>query len=289
VSTETRDSVPPAPGVLADSSAGTGHAHFGRLMAGEWTKLRTVRSTVWSFVALIVVSIGLTVLIISVTVATWNDANGKNGGNAHTNLIADPVATIFSSGLALGQLAMCVLGVMVATSEYSTGMIRSTLLASPHRLRMLAAKALAFVIPVFIVGEILGFTCFAIGATILKSHVSVSLSGPYVLRSVIGVGLYLGLLGLFAMAIGQIIRHTAGAITATIALVIVIDPLSGLLPDSWGQHVSGYLPNNAGVLLMDPTPTGSQVLSAWEGFAVFGIWTALLLTVAGWLLVKRDA
>jgi ABC-type transport system involved in multi-copper enzyme maturation permease subunit len=289
VSTEIRDTVPPAPPALADGSAGSGHANFGRLVAAEWTKLRTVRSTIWSFVALIVVSIGLTVLITSVTVATWNDTNGRNNANPHANLLADPVATIFSAGLGLGQLAMCVLGVMVATSEYSTGMIRSTLLASPHRLRTLAAKGIAFVIPVFIVGEILGFACFAIGSAILKSHVSVSLSGPYVLRSVVGVGLYLGMLGLFAMAIGQIIRHTAGAITATIALVIVIDPLAGLLPDSWGAHVSGYLPNNAGVLLMDPTPTGSNVLSAWEGFAVFGIWTALLLAIASWMLIERDA
>jgi hypothetical protein len=288
VSTEIKDSFPSTPRVMADGSAGSGHANFGRLLAAEWTKLRTVRSTFWSFAVLIVVTVGLTALFMAITAATWNNTANRNG-NARTDLLADPARTILTSGLGFGQLAICVLGVMVATNEYSTGMVRSTLLASPHRLRTLAAKAITFAVPVFILGEIIGFACFAIGTAILKSHVTVSLSGPHVLRSVIGVGLYLGMLGLFSLAIGQIIRHTAGAITATIAMVIVIDPLAGLLPDSWGAHVAGYLPNNAGVLLMDPTPTGSNVLSAWEGYAVFGIWVAVLFAIASSMLVARDA
>jgi ABC-type transport system involved in multi-copper enzyme maturation permease subunit len=272
----------------APAPAGTGHSTFGRLLISEWTKLRTVRSTVWSLVALVAVSVGFTVLILSVTAATWASAQRKNSG-AHAILLADPVPTLLGSGLIFGQLAICVLGVLAAANEYSTGMIRSTLLASPHRLRMLAAKCAAFAVLVFLVGEALSFCVFAIGGALLKSHVSVALTDRDVLCAVIGVGLYLAVLGLLSLAVGQIVRHTAGAITATVALIIVVDPLAGLLPGSWGAHVSGYLPSSAGAQLLDPSPTAGQVLSAWEGFAVFGLWTALLLAVAGWLLVKRDA
>ena len=288
MSTGITDSMPAGPRVRAEGpSAGTGHANFGRLVASEWTKLRTVRSTIWSFAALIVVALGLTVLITSLTEANWSQAKPAQTDS----IVVDPVGTIFGAALYLGQLAICVLGAMVATNEYSTGMIRSTLLASPHRVRTLLAKAIAFVIPTVIIGEIVGFATFEIGSAILKPHAPVSLSDPHVMRAVVGVGLYLGMLGLFALAIGQIFRHTAGAITGTIALVLVLVPISGLLPGSFGKHVAAYLPTNAGQQLLDPVPTSDPgpLLSAWEGFAVFGVWTALLLAIAAWTLVERDA
>lgn len=267
------------------ATTGTGHANFGRLMTAEWTKLRTVRSTMWSFGALIVVVLGFTVLIAALTVSQWSTTDAAD----RARLQLDPVPNILGPGLYFGQLAVCVLGVLVATSEYSTGMIRSTLLASPHRLRTLAAKCIVFTIPVLILGEILSFASYEIGKSIVSSKVHTSLSDQYVMRAVIGEGLYLGVLGLFALAIGQLIRHTAGAITTVIGLVLVLVPLSGLLPGSIGDHVSAYLPTNAGQRIMDVHPTDVQLLSAWEGFAVFGVWTAVLLAFASWSLVKRDA
>lgn len=266
------------------ASAGTGHANFGRLMMAEGTKLRTVRSTVWSFVILIVAVIGFTALFTWLTVNQWSTMSGDD----KAQLTIDPVPQILGSGLFLGQLAICVLGVLVATSEYSTGMIRSTLLASPHRLRMLAAKCVVFTIPVFIVGEGLAFASYAIGKQIFASKLHTSLSDPHVLRAVFGEGLYLALLGLFALAIGQLIRHTAGAITTVIALVLVLVPLAGLLPGNLGKHVSAYLPTTAGQQIMQIYPK-DQILSAWQGFGVFGLWTAVLLALAAWLLVRRDA
>ncbi len=272
------DTVPRA----ADTNGG--HANFGRLLTAEWTKLRTVRSTAWSFAALIVAVLGFTALITFLRVQSWSQMDTAD--QAQTRL--DPVPQILGSGLLLGQLAVCVLGVLVASSEYTTGMIRSTLLAAPHRLRMLAAKCIVFTIPVLIIGEVLSFASYGIGKTIFSSKLHTSLSDPHVTRAVVGEGLYLGVLGLFALAIGQLIRHTAGAITTVIALVLVLVPLAQLLPGNIGKHVSAYLPTNAGQQIMQIYPK-DQILSAWQGFGIFGLWTAVLLAIAAWLLVKRDA
>jgi ABC-type transport system involved in multi-copper enzyme maturation permease subunit len=267
------------------ATTGTGHANFGRLIVAEWTKLRTVRSTVWSFVILAILVIGLAALISFLTVHNWSSASADDKAQA----VQDPVARILGPGLYFGQLAICVLGVLIATSEYSTGMIRSTVLASPHRLRMMAAKCIVFTILVLAVGEALSFASYAIGKSLLSSKVQTSLSDQYVTRAVVGMGLYLAVLGLFALAIGQLIRHTAGAITTVIGLVLIIVPVSQLLPGNIGKHVSAYLPTNAGEQILAVHPQNQQLLSAWEGFGVFGIWTAVLLALAAWLLVRRDA
>jgi ABC-2 type transport system permease protein len=266
------------------AGAGTGHANFGRLLTAEWTKLRTVRSTVWSFTALIVAVIGFTALFGFLTVQSWDQMKHADQVQAQLN----PVPSILGGGLFLGQLAVCVLGVLVATSEYSTGMIRSTLLASPHRLRMLAAKCVVFTLPVLVVGEALSFISYFLGKAMVSSKIHTSLSDPHVTRAVFGEGLYLAVLGLFALAIGQLIRHTAGSITTVIALVLVVVPLGGLLPGSVGKHVSAYLPTNAGQQIIEIYPQ-NQLLTAWQGFGVFGLWTAVLLGLAAWLLVRRDA
>ncbi|MFL6117474.1 MAG: ABC transporter permease subunit, partial [Catenulispora sp.] len=193
------------------------------------------------------------------------------------------------AGFVLGQLAICVLGVMVVTSEYSTGMIRASLLAVPKRTPMLAAKGLVFAVVTFVIGEIVSFGAFLIGAPILHSKVRVSLGDHGVPRALIGAGLYLMMLGLFALAIGALIRHTAGAITAVIAFVEVLSPLAQLLPGSLGKHVHAYLPTEAGHLIAQSVQGPKDLLSPWQGYGVFCLWTAVLLVVAGWLLKRRDA
>ena len=140
------------------------------------------------------------------------------------------------------------------------------------------------------VGEVVAFGSFFLGAAILHSHVPVSLSDHNVTRAVVGSGLYLTVLGLFSLAIGAIIRHTAGAITTAIGVVFVLPILSGLLPGSWGAHINGYLPVQAGELIGQANPpAGGNVLSAWQGFGVFCLWTVVLLVIAGFLLQRRDA
>ena len=191
---------------------------FGNLLLSEWTKLRSVRSTVWSLIVLAVLTLGLTGLITGITSAQWNHIDP----GSRITIINDPVSAILGASIEFGQLTIIVLGVMVITSEYTTGAIRSSLLAVPRRMSMLAAKAITFTVLVFVLSEVICFVAFFLGAAILHSHVPVTLSGTNVARAVIGAGLYLTVLGLFSMAIGGLIRHTAGAIAGVMAFVIVL-------------------------------------------------------------------
>ena len=277
---------------------------FGGYVLAEWTKIRSVRSTVWTLIIFVVVSLGLTALFTWLTVRALNNGSGDARSSG---IVTDPVNFILGTGLGLGQLAICVLGVLVITSEYSSGAIRSALLAVPRRYPMMLAKGLVFAALVIVVGEIVAFLSFFIGKALVNGHVvtlrgnvaghavsvhhtiTVSLSQPGVLQAVVGSGLYLTVLGLFALAIGGLIRHTAGAITAVIGMVLVIFPLAGLLPSSWGAHVHAYLPTIAGQLITQDKSTAGQLLSPWQGFGVFCAWTVLLLAAATFLLQKRDA
>jgi ABC-2 type transport system permease protein len=279
VTPETRAPVPEVP---LDS----GRAGFGNLLLTEWTKIRSVRSTLWTLIIFAVVSLGLTGLL------TWLTMRALSAGRAGPRsaaVAADPVSFILGTGLGLGQLAICVLGALVITSEYSSGTIRASLLAVPRRIPILIAKGLVFGVLVFVVGEAVTFGSFFIGAAIVHSHFPVSLSQPGVTRAVIGSGLYLTVLGLFALAIGSLIRHTAGAITTVIGLVLVIFNLTGLLPYSWGAHIHAYMPTVAGMLITADKQTSGQLLSPWQGFGVFCAWTALLLIAGAYLLKRRDA
>ena len=295
---------PPAPATALPVSAAPHRLRLGGLLMAEWTKIRSVRSTMWTLLIFVIVSLGLTGLFTWLTLNALN--NGRNGARS-SGIITDPVSFILGTGLGLGQLAICVLGALVITSEYSSGTIRASLLAVPRRYPVLLATALVVAARVFVVGEIVAFASFYIGVALINGHVitlhgtigghavtarhtiTVSLSQPGVLRAVFGAGLYLTVLGLFALAIGGLIRHTAGAITAVIGMVLIIFPLAGLLPDSWGAHVHAYLPTVAGQLITADKHQSGQLLSPWQGFGVFCAWTALLLIAAVYLLDRRDA
>jgi ABC-2 type transport system permease protein len=275
-----------APALETVTPARSSWLGFGRLLHAEWTKIRSVQSTVWSLLAFVVVAVGFSTLIASVISHDWNTPGNHPN---HARLLADPTAVIFGAGIGLGQLAICVLGVIVITSEYTTGAIRASLLAVPIRIRMLAAKAVTFALLVLVVSAVTVFAVFFITTAILHSHVSITLSQPGVTRAVIGAILYLTVLGLFSLAIGGLIRHTAGAIATVIATVIVVPPLVSLIPGTIANHVHGYLPTVAGELIAQTTQESGDVLSAWQGFGVFCAWTVVLLVACGWLLVRRDA
>ncbi len=276
---------PQAPPIPAAGPVGR-RAGFGHLLLTEWTKLRSVRSTLWTLVIFVVVTWGLTLLL------TWLTLHALEAGRRDARspaILTDPVSFILGTGFGLGQLAICVLGALAITSEYSSGTIRASLLAVPRRLPMLAAKGLVFAALVLVIGEIVSFGSFFIGAAVVHSKITVSLSQPGVTRAVIGSGLYLTVLGLFALAFGTLIRHTAGAITTVIGLVLVIFNLTALLPYSWGAHIHAYMPTVAGQLITADKQQPGQLLSPWQGFGVFCAWTALLLIAGGYLLHRRDA
>ncbi len=263
-----------------------GPAGFGRLMLAEWTKIRSVRSTVWTLLLFVIITVGLTALLSWLSVSHWT---GPRAPARDATIVADPVGFIFGAGIGLGQLTIAVLGVLLIATEYSTGVIRASLLAVPRRWPMLAAKIVVFTIIVLVLAEIVAFACFFIGSAILHSRVVVSLSDSGVLRSTIGAGLYLTVLGILSLAIGALIRHTAAAISTAIGVVFVLPILSGLLPGSWGAHINAYLPEQAGILITHTHEVSGDLLSPWQGFGVLCIWAVLLLAAAAYLLDRRDA
>ncbi len=256
------------------------------LLTAEWTKIRSVRSTMWSLLAFVVVAIGFSALIAAVIANTWNSPGNHPN---HVTLLTDPTAVLFGAGFGLGQLAICVLGVIVISGEYSTGAIRASLLAVPRRIPVLAAKAAVFALLDLVVSAITVFAVFFITTAILRSHVAITLSQPGITRACVGGVLYLTVLGLFALAVGGLIRHTAGAIATVIALVLVVPPLISLIPGTIANHIHGYLPTVAGQLVAQSAKQPADVLSPWQGFGVLCLWTVVLLAACGWLLVRRDA
>src|SRR5215469_509786 len=260
---------------------------FSRLVKAQGTKNRSVRSTPWTLIVFVVATLGLTALFGWLTVHAIETGRAPRRG---VELSLDPVAFILGTGLGLGQLAICVLGVLTMTTEYSTGVIRASLLAVPKRLHVLAAKAVVFTVLIFIPGEIAAFCSFFIGKTIVAPVSTVALSQPGVTRAVIGAGLYLTVLGLFALAIGTILRHTAGAIAIVIFLVLVAPGLLSLLDSyDWGAHIHAWFPIVAGGYITADHQQAGQLLTPWQGFGVFCAWTALLLAASGYLLHRRDA
>jgi ABC-2 type transport system permease protein len=277
----------PATPAQAPSLPDAGHRpSFANIMAAEWTKIRSVRSTVWTIIAFTVVTIGFTALITWLTEANWY---GPHAAARNANYLADPIGSILGVGIFLGQLVIGVLGVLVISTEYSTGVIRSSLLAVPHRLRMLAAKVLVFTVLLLVVTEIVSFCSFFVGSAILHAHVPVSLGDHNVVRAVIGAGLYLTVIGIWSLAIGALIRHSAGAIATALGALFLLPIIGPLLPGSWGAHINAYLPEQAGSTIAHTNQAAGQLLSAWQGLGVLCIWAAVLLVAAAVLLQKRDA
>ncbi|MDI6521489.1 ABC transporter permease [Streptomyces coelicoflavus] len=274
-----------APVQPAASAAQERPAGFAGLMLSEWTKIRSVRSTVWSLAVLVVLTLVFTGLFMKMGIANWDDTNAAQ----RAEMRMDPTGTILGSGILLSQLAVCVLGVMAIASEYSTGMIRASLLAVPRRVPVLAAKSAVFGLLVLVVGEVTAFGSFFVGAPILDGKAPVALGDAGVVRAVVGCGLYLALLGLFALAVGAIVRHTAAAITTVVGFVLVITPMAGMLPGSVGEHIHAWLPTEAGFMITQQHARAGDLLGPWEGLGVLALWTAALMAVAAVQLRRRDA
>jgi ABC-type transport system involved in multi-copper enzyme maturation permease subunit len=248
----------------------------------EWIKLRTVRSTWWSLLVVLAGTIAVGVLICATIVARWNHL--PTADRAHL----DPTGRSLT-GLFVGQLATGVLGTLAITSEYATGMIRSTLVAAPRRRTVLAAKAAALSGPVLLASTTACAAAFLAGQAILAGKgAGVSITGPGELRAVIGGGLYLTVLALLGLGLGATLRHTAGAVSAFTGLVLVLPLLVTPLPNPWGRDVAEYLPADAGQAILNVHPTPGA-LAPWTGFAVLCVWTATALGIAAWLITRRDA
>ncbi|HEY0166727.1 MAG TPA: hypothetical protein VGB75_06760 [Jatrophihabitans sp.] len=272
-------------GTSQETGRSTRRGATAGVVLSEWTKLRSLRSTRWALSLLVLLTLGFTALLLGLTMAQWDTATAAQ----RQSLTSDPGRAILGSGFQFSQLAVCILGVLLVTGEYGSGTIRASLLAVPKRTPMLVAKAGVFAAVVFLVGEIAAFPSFFLGQAIIRSRIAISLSDPGVLRAVIGGGLYLSLLGTFAIAIGTLVRHTAAGVTGVIGFVLILAPLTQLLPGDIGRYVHAYMPSEAGSLIASPHRVSGGVLSPWQGLGVFCLWTLALLLAATFSLKRRDA
>ncbi|HEV3281714.1 MAG TPA: ABC transporter permease subunit [Acidimicrobiales bacterium] len=284
-----------------------GRVGLRRAIAAEWTKFWSVRSTMWMLVGTGVAVMGLCAL--------------STGTVSPSDIIEDPTRRSLI-GIFLGQLIFGVLGVLVISAEYGTGTIRATLSAVPRRPVVLSAKIVVFGAVALVVSEILTFSAFAVGQAILSaknavgsssaiaqraqhlgvkvphgvqvslSSGSASLGQAGVLRAVVGAGLYLAALGLLALGLATIIRHTAGAISAFVGVVLVLPLIVQALPTSISDAVARYLPANIGLVMFSTHGAPDRVgpaFSPWTGFALLVLYTVVTLGVGCWVLMRRDA
>jgi ABC-2 type transport system permease protein len=254
---------------------------FRDVLASEWTKLRSVRSTYWSIVAAVVLAIGLGAAISA------GQAHAYPNMSPSDQLTFD-ATSITQAGFFFAQLALGVFAIMTMSAEYSTGTIRTTVAAVPQRGYVIAAKAVLVSSVSFVVSTIAAFVAFFLGQLILKGHhLNVPLSHPGTLRAVIGSGLYIAALTLFALGMATLIRSTAGSITALAAIVFILPGVSQALPDSWQHDFARYLPANAGSSITN-TITTSDSLGPWTGYFVLLIWVVVVLGAGTYVLRKRD-
>jgi len=296
-----------------------GHAGLRGVIASEFTKIRSVRSTYWTIAALFIVGVGIAALI---GFGIANNIHNQPWNKAGT----DGTQSILTPFLFIGQLIIAVIGAMVITSEYSTGMIRTSLTAMPRRGTVYLGKLIVLTSVTLVVSVVTSFIAFFVGsATLSGSGVAGSLfhnvtipanvnmspgpngpgNGPpsytfvgtdvitsgHVLMAIIGSALFVTVVALIAFGLGAIIRHTAGAISSVFGLLFVLSIIIQVLPDTWRWDISRFFPDAAGRVLSVTLP-GQQnphLWSTWPQFLVTVIWAVVLVGVGGYLFRKRDA
>ena len=289
----------------------TGRAGLAGTIRSEFTKLRSVRSTYWTIAAMVIVSVGFAAIAgFAIAQNLHNNPANKAG--------MDATQASLGGFFELGQLIIAVLGALTITSEYSTGMIRTSLTAMPRRGTVYAAKLLVFTTVTLVVSLITSFIAFFVGqAAMSGSGVSASLfhsitipanavqNGPAgnvtfsgtivispgtVLTAIIGTALFVTVVALIAFGLGTIIRHSAGAITAAIGLLFVLPIIVQLLPDTWRWDIVRFFPDAAGrVLSVTVGQHNPHLWSAWPQFGVTLVYAAVLVGIGAYLFRRRDA
>jgi ABC-2 type transport system permease protein len=303
---------------LASLPPAAGQAGLRGAIASELTKIRSVRSTYWTLGALFIVSVGLGILVSWAAASNFpNNPGDKAGYDATQNALG-----VF---LFLGEFIIAVLGAMVITSEYSTGMIRTSLTAQPRRGVVYAAKAITFTVVTLVISLVTAFVAFFAGQAMLSGKgVAASLfhsvtipananvtcqrgpgNGPNctaifsgidvirpstVLVAIISTALYVTLVAVIAYGIGSIVRHTAGAIAIVVALLLVIPIIEQLLPQNWGNDMMRFLPDAARqVVAVTVGGPVAHLWSVWPQLGVTALWAVALVAVGAYLFRTRDA
>ena len=257
-------------------------AWFKDLIRAESIKFRSTRSTYYSLLALVIVGVGVSALIGKSVADQWAHLAPPDKDSF------DPLRTTFR-GFDVGQLIIGALGVLMISSEYSSGLIRATFAAVPQRRSVLMAKAWVIGITSLVVGEAAAFAGFFVSQALLKpTGVSLSIGSPGALGSVASMGLYLGVVALLGLALGALLRHTAGAISALFALVFILPGVISALPAPWDVRIGKWLPNNLAGQLISQHP-GTAFLSRTDSLTVLLAYPVVFLAVAAWRLGRSDA
>ena len=261
---------------------------FGGALRSELTKIRSVRSTRWTLLAIIVLTVVLG------AIATYGQTT------AHRAAYFDPTAWSLG-GVWLTELLIGVVGTLVITSEYSTGVIRPSLTALPQRGLLLAAKAVALAGVAFVAGIVSSLGAFFVGQAIMSSHhVSTTIGHLGVVRAIVGGALYLTVGGLLAFGLGLLIRHTAAALATAVAVLFLLPIAGNLLPRSLRDHVDKWLPTAAGAQIWtvnhaphvnsaSPIGANGPMFAPWTGFALFCGYAAVAVAVGTIVFRRRDA
>ena len=255
-----------------------------RVAASEWFKFASLKSSWITAASAVVVIVGFGALAAAVSVGDVQP--GQGGGGRISGL--DPTS-LSLAGSQLAGIILAILGVLVISGEYSSGMIRATLAAVPRRLPVLWGKALVVGVVSLVVAVPSAFGAFWLGQSILGSGKNASLSDPGVLGAVLGTAAYLAGIALLGLALGALLRHATGAVGVLFTLLFLAPGLLPVvLPDSWSDAIVPYLPSNAGASFSSVT-VADGMLSAGAGAAVLVAWIVVLLGAAAVLLRRRDA
>jgi ABC-2 type transport system permease protein len=254
-----------------------------RVLVSEFTKFRTVRSTVWTLLVSVVLIIGISALFSAVTASQYHTFDAADRATFN------PVS-ISLSGMMFAVVAIGVLGVLMISGEYSTGMIRSSLTAVPRRLPVLWGKLAVFAGVIFSISLVASLISFFLGQALLSGHhLGASIAAPGAVRSIIGAALYVTVSGMIGVALGALFRNTAAGIATFAGVFFVIPPLTGLLPASISDHLSQYLPSYAGDALWGGARSVTNALSPWTGFAVLCGYAVVVIAAAALRLRRADA
>lgn len=268
---------------------GAGLAGPLQALRSEWVKLRTVRSTAWS----LLLFVGISILFTSLLTSGSTTEGGSPGHGGDNDIVLDSLA-----GIWFGAIAAAVLAVLVATSEYGTGMIRTTFAANPRRRTVLAAKTATAGGIVLVVGLATSAACFQVGQWFLRGngfnyeggYPAVTLVDDEALRAVLGTGAYLALLAVFALGVGAVLRHTAGAITVVLATLLAPVIALNFLPDDIADWVEKYCLMGAGLAIQQTVERKDNIpLSPEDGLLVAAAYAGVALLLALWLIGRRDA
>ena len=252
------------------------------VLAAEWIKLRSVRSTPLTLLFAALAAVGIGYLVAHSDVTHWPTMT------AAARAAFDPVSDSFT-GLGLAQLAFGVIGVLAISSEYTTGLIRTTFGAVPRRRAVLAAKAAVIGVVTLVAGELIAFATFFAGQWAQSAHhLNVTLAHPGALRGVLAAGFYLAVTAWVGLGLGAVIRHTAGAITAMAGVVLLLPQIISALPAPWDLRIGKYTLGLAAQQTIDQHPA-TGYFSAGPSVLIVASYAVAAIAAAAFVITRRDA